>query len=301
MRSIKCDASLHIIYISGSSYSGSTALGLVLGSSHKVFNGGEVCKYQEIKKGTFKIDPNHEVTNECTCGQLYSECPYWSRVFKQYQKDVDFNPAGFSKENLKLMIRLLNPFGSLKARHSKVEDYYEYSGLLFREAKKRKPTVEYLLDISKSIYNVYLLKDHPDVKLHVIHLIRNPMDTCNSFKKHQVGTLYAITSWVLVNLFTKILVRRSRLKCLTIKYDDLCSKTEETFESIRRFLGIELNTKEYVNKVNSEDYHIVAGNPFLNNFSFDGLANRKSKSRLNPFEKVLVKMAHVLFPYSGHL
>ena len=286
---------LNIIYIAGSSYSGTTVLGLILGSSDKIFNGGEVCKYKEIKDNSFKIDPNNEVNNICTCGELYSTCPYWSRVFKQYQKDVDFNPAGFSKENLKLMIRLLNPFGSLKAGHSKVEDYYEYAGLLFREAKKRKPTVEYLLDISKSIYNVYLLKDHPDVKLHVIHLIRNPMDTCNSFKKHKVGTLYAITSWVLVNLFTKILVRRSRLKCLTIKYDDLCSKTEETFESIRSFLRIELNTTDYVNKVNSEDYHIVAGNPFLNNFSFDGLANRKSKSRLNITEKIFVKFFQLIF------
>ncbi|MFW5804501.1 MAG: sulfotransferase [bacterium] len=279
---------LNIIFITGSSYSGTTVLGLILGSSPKIFNGGEVCKYQEIKNQDFKIDPNREVNNICTCGKKYTTCAYWGKIFNDYQKDIDFNPAGFSKENLRLMFKILNPFNQLKSEKKITEEYWKYSELLFREARKLKPHAKYLLDVSKSIYNLYLLKNAYHVNVKVIHMVRNPLDTCNSFKKHRVGFFYSITSWILVNVFVKIFINRAGFESITIKYEKLCTKTDEIFKELNQFLNIKLETNSFVEKVNIENFHVVAGNPFLNDFSFTGLKIKKSKNRLSKLEKLII-------------
>ncbi len=281
---------IEIIYVAGSSYSGTTILGLVLSTSEKVFNAGEVCKYNEIKDQSFKIDPQKEVDNICTCGKIYNKCPYWGRIYSSYQKDIDFNPAGFSKENFKLMLKLLNPFSRLKPDNMVMHEYVKYSKLLFHEAQKLNPSVKYLLDVSKSIYNINLLKHAPEVNLKVIHLVRDPMDTCNSFKKHRIGFLYAICSWIMVNLFIKRFIKRTKAESITIEYEDMCKNTNEVFTKINHFLDINIDGSSYVEQVNKRDFHIVTGNPFLNDFSFKGLEIQPAHNRLNWFEQKLVKL-----------
>lgn len=96
-----------VVFIMGSSYSGSTMLGLVLGSDDTAFFSGEVKQYMRRRDLKQRQSPGHHF---CTCGERYEACPFWKSVHSSYGSQRNLNPVpGFSWSNLRLVTRVVIP------------------------------------------------------------------------------------------------------------------------------------------------------------------------------------------------
>ena len=73
-----------IIFLAGSSYSGSTILGIILGADKKVINCGEIDKYKEIKLG--KKSSGHLLHKEDG-----TRCAHSIAAFER--RDIIFSPC----------------------------------------------------------------------------------------------------------------------------------------------------------------------------------------------------------------
>lgn len=292
---------IKVVYVAGSSYSGSTLLGIVLGANSKIFNLGEVSQYEKVKSQNNKGESSRR-RNICTCGKRYKECKFWGKVYSKYNKDIDFNPApGFSFLNLKLMLKILNPFSSLQDKSKQSEEYERLFQVLHNNAIKEKGSTEYLLDSSKSIYNLFLLLSAENIELKVIHLIRDGNSVVNSFKKHKTNIFYGIFSWIFVNVMCRLFIKRSNADNIKLDYERFCNNLPKELDKINKFLGTNLDSNNYKDKVRNENYHLISGNPMLNNikgkfYEFEGVKCKKGIDKLSKPELMLTKL--IITPFN---
>ncbi len=282
---------LDVVFIAGSSYSGSTILGLVLGSYPEVFNAGEINKYAEIKRENFKTDPKKEINSMCSCGESYAGCPFWGNVYRQYDKEIDFNLGpGFSKHNLVLMSKILNPFSHLTSPSALGKEYIE----LIKTIKGNLPeNCKVILDDSKSIHNLCLLvAGGANVK--VVYLVRDAKETINSFKKHGLSFTYGLASWVLTNLFSRLFLWRTKTSYIKVTYEELCNEPVVQLERLGKFIGRSDKTADYVQRVRNTKFHVIAGNPLLNEEGnireFEGIKKTGSESLLTRREETIAAL-----------
>ena len=84
-----------IVFIAGSSFSGSTLMGLMLGSCPQGIYVGELKDY---KRRMLVEATGTEAF--CSCGGSRATCPFWSAVQGHYGSEVHLNPSpGFSYSN----------------------------------------------------------------------------------------------------------------------------------------------------------------------------------------------------------
>jgi len=69
-----------VIYIAGSTRSGSTLLGSILGQVEGVFFAGEVYRIWH---------PRDRTAGLCSCGKKEEECEVWSAIFKDAFGDIN--------------------------------------------------------------------------------------------------------------------------------------------------------------------------------------------------------------------
>lgn len=292
---------INVIYISASSYSGSTILGLILGCSEKIFNVGEADMYNEIKENIFKTNPLNNSNNKCTCSKNVKDCVFWKVILNKYNKDIDFNESpGFSVNNLKTLFKIqCKLFNPLRKDNLPIE-YEKYLKVINAEAKKYKRNINYILDTSKSINTLNILNSNKNINLKVIHLTRNGVNVTNSFKKNGQKFFIGLFSWMLVNSYTRKYLKRFNIEHIHINYKKLCEDTENEFKKINKFLGINLGHNNYIEKIKNESYHVVTGSMFLNkikNNEYDytkGLNPSVKITHLNKKEQFFVKIFNFL-------
>jgi hypothetical protein len=178
------------------------------------------------------------------------------------------------------MLRLLNPFSRLKSADALAKEYVE----LIRTIRNNLPEESrFILDDSKSIYSLYLLGSG-GANVKVIHLVRDGKETVNSFKKHGVSFAYGLASWVLTNLFSRLLLWRTRTSYITVNYAELCNDPVGQLARLGEFIGCSNDPADYVQRVRSSTFHVVAGNPLLNEQcnirEFQGIRNTTGKELL---------------------
>ena len=84
---------VNLVYVLGTSYSGSTVLGFLLGSSARVFSAGEMNFY------------NKGIQNEtCSCGKINRECPFWKDI---YGKDYDISVVPRFLKKIQIIFQIL--------------------------------------------------------------------------------------------------------------------------------------------------------------------------------------------------
>lgn len=165
------DDRLSIVFIAGDSRSGSTLLDLTLGQAEGLFSAGELRYLWE--RGL--------VHNElCGCGAGFSDCPLWREVMQrafgelnadaaeqilQLQRQVDhprsvFRNAFFSPR------RFTPAFKRLRGQ------YQQHLIKLYRGIRETTGC-RWIIDSSKAPSHGMLLAGLPEVRLHVIHLVRD--------------------------------------------------------------------------------------------------------------------------------
>ena len=261
-------------------------MGLMLGSCPEGIYVGELKDY----KRRMQVEATGTEAF-CSCGGSRATCPFWSAVQSHYGSEVHLNPApGFSWRNAILGIKILT---GLELGSSRETPHGSLVRAIYEEARARNSGVHYVVDSSKSVQNLDAICRSPDVELSVIHLIRDGMAVAGSYKKRGFGTLYAIASWSIGNIFISLYLKRRRLRSVRVDYRSLCLGDEKTYAALNEFLGIGLQPDQAAGEIRSTKYHIVSGNGKVRRSASDFQGIHYSESALNPtaFERFL---AHVV-------
>ncbi len=271
-----------MVYIAGSSFSGSTLLGLILGTDENtVFIG-------EANQCTRQWRPRKGAPHpKCTCGEPIETCAFWSDVRRRYDPDVELNPSpGLSLLNLRLMLRILSPF-PLPSGTGTVTPYGSLLDAAAEVARTEKAGPRLIIDSSKSIHGLDALARSPNIDLVVVHLIRDCAGVADSYKGRGSSALYGMLAWALVNGFLRLYSKRRRLRTITVDYEALCTSTEAEIARLNRALGTSLSAEHLPGRIRAGRYHVFAGNKGVRLGSRDitRIEYRGDAGRLGRFER----------------
>ena len=277
-----------VVFITGSSYSGSTMLGLVLGSDDTAFFSGEVKQYMRRRDLKRRQSPGHHF---CTCGERYEACPFWKSVHSRYGSERNLNPApGFSWSNLRLLTRIVIPVA--RGDDRPIPEHARLLEAIHDVVHAENPGVAYVVDSSKSVRSLESLAGVPNLELYVIHLIRDGIAVASSFKSRGWNPFYGIVSWAMVNVFLARFLHRSRIRTLRLHYGSLSHSTAEELDRINAFLGSSLKPETLTQRVREGVYHVFAGNKDVRGLSkeFQGIRYRPDRKQLNALERLFAAL-----------
>ena len=226
----------------------------------------------------------------CSCGGSRATCPFWSAVQGHYGSEVHLNPSpGFSWRNAILGIKILT---GLELGTPRETPHGSLVRAIYKEARARNPGVHYVVDSSKSVQNLDAICRSRDVELSVIHLIRDGMAVAGSYEKRGFGTLYAIASWSIGNIFISMYLKRRRLRSVRVDYRSLCLGDEKTYAALNEFLGIGLKPDQAADEIRNTKYHIVSGNGKVRRSAsdFQGIRYSESPSNSTAFGRFLADL-----------
>ena len=263
-----------IVFVAGISFSGSTLMGLMLGSQPNALFAGELKDYMRRMESQIRGSGSF-----CSCRQSRETCPFWSVVQERYGCEAELNPApGFSWRNLVLGLKLIAGIGlqreQVSAHGLLVKSIYEVARIQY-------PDVEYVVDTSKSINNLDAISRTPGVEVSVIHLIRNGTAVGASYQKRKSGLLYGMTTWSIGNLFIRLYLKRRKLRSIRVDYRSLCLGDESTYRTINEFLGTDLKLETATEDIKRTRYHIVSGNGKVRRSASDFQGIRYAESPLD--------------------
>lgn len=274
---------VRVVYIAGSSHSGSTLLGLILGAAPEVLYCGEINQY---RRAAWRDRPV-----ACTCGSEYGECPLWSRVYADLPHGRDLNPApGFSLANVRLLLSTLVSGGPKGAT-----EYGEVVEAIRRHAVRGTDESLRIVDSSKSLIGLDALRRSANVDLRVIHLVRDGRGVAASYRKRGRSPLAGMAAWMLLNTALLLYIRRYGLTCLRVDYRFLCENGEATVAEIHRFLRLEGAVVDVLPPVRAGFYHLMRGNREVRKLAsgereFEGLRYHGEKFGLSAVQRIVARL-----------
>ena len=276
-----------VAFIAGSSYSGSTLLGLILGAAPHIVYVGELNQY---RRAAWRSRPSSIGHVLCSCGLTYDRCPFWTRVFSSLPCGEDLNPSpGFSLANLRPLL------AALLGRPPRRRLDTEY-GALARTVQEigGRPSAEttWVVDSSKSLGALDELATSEGVDVRVIHLLRDAGSVAGSFKKRGRSALYGMAAWAIGNAALRAYISRRRIRCLGVEYADLCEPGEALCR-IHAFIGSEEPPGDPVAAMRGRTYHLMGGSrnvrPTAGRLPFREIRRRVDDERLNRLERLVAR------------
>ncbi|HKY59907.1 MAG TPA: hypothetical protein VJP59_02750 [Gemmatimonadota bacterium] len=276
-----------VVFIAGSSYSGSTLLGLILGAAPHTVYAGELNQY---RREAWRVRPRAAGHVLCSCGLTYDRCPFWTRVFSSLPRGQDLNPSpGFSLANLRPLL------AALLGRRARRRRGTEYGALVHtvREIEGLPSAgTTWVVDSSKSLGALDELATSEGVDVRVIHVLRDASSVAGSFKKRGRSALYGMAAWAIGNAALRVYISRRRIRCLGVEYADLC----EPGEAVRRiyaFIDLEAPPEDPVAAMRGRTYHLMGGSrnvrPAAGRLPFQEIRRRVEDERLSRLERLVAR------------
>lgn len=262
-----------LVYILGTSFSGSTLLGFVLGSSRQIFNLGEV-----------KIIEKFRHQRDCSCGKGIRDCPFWT-VF-----DFDATAAAPRVsfwQKLSAFASALIGNTDIRPRPDNVDRFLAEALV---SARALDPDHRYLLDVSKSLWRLIYLMRCSNIDLKVVYLERDAHGAVASFVKRGDGFWRSLLIHAVNNFLIKRFLKRHRVDHIHVDYARFCAQPERSLETIGTYLSVDFG--DYAAGVRQRDFHILTGNAGTRTSvlrDFQGVAYDDSwKQRLTGFQKFVL-------------
>lgn len=242
---------VHLAYIAGTSYCGSTLASFLLNAHPQILSVGEPVA------GTVR----EPAAYMCSCGRRLADCPFFGSVQAQLDRNgVDFDAIRNYTMNLyrvsdvkpinrvvsravanPVLARLrgaivanVPPFASRIATWGALD-------LAFMRASLDVSQKQIFLDGSKDVEALrYLLR--LDAEVSIIHLVRDPraycfsrlrrQDTPSSVRRHAAG-------WVRTNkAIQNICLQSGSPRSIIVTYEQLATSPADTFRALTDFLGV---------------------------------------------------------------
>jgi len=237
----------------GSPYTGSTLLGMLLANHPACASIGAATGLPA------KIDL---ATYRCSCGVLFTECPFWGRIAERtisLQQPVTVFKKDFWNTHVRASRRrwingvLVSSLGnaSLNAARDAVVGWAPPLKRRVAEARAStwslaKAVLEetgktVFVDTARYHQRPRQLQGSSRLDLKVIHLVRDPRGNAASIMKHTgVDAAAAARQWRHYNVEADR-VRRffTRDSWLRLHYEELCARPQETLDRVARFIGVD--------------------------------------------------------------
>lgn len=263
------------IYIVGATHSGSTLLGLILGSHSMITSVGETIALRSFIRGDFL----------CGCREPMASCRFWQEVFRELGQSKDstrhtlhnfeidvfasFKDTGLvgSLARRTICLELAAPRPALsgfnhlifRRRYREALAAVENNFLLF-DAVCRTSRKRLVVDSSKDPSRMKFLFMRRPQQSRVIYLVRDGRSYVESEMRRKKFTAERCSSrWVRANEKAMAMLKDvPRLQQITVKYEDLCDAPAKTIATICEFSGVdyEPNMLDF----REGETHIVRGN-----------------------------------------
>ncbi len=231
-----------LVQLVSSPHSGSTILGVILGSADEVVYGGEMDRIP---------DPVWHSGLQCSCGQPTAQCPFWSEVRRR------FEPA-HSVPAFEAGQRRFEPWSALgrtvaaRTLGSPAFRQHAEETAAFVQAVAASAGRSIVIDSSKLVGRslVYAAARSPSLRVRYLHLVRDGRSVLSSRRARRDRVGAPVTSprfatrmarrWVVANLAYSTLLARQRPDYLRLRHEDLLRDPEGTLRLLERFLGVSL-------------------------------------------------------------
>lgn len=262
---------MKVVFILGSGHCGSTLLDLLL-SSHK-----KVCGVGELHKLKGYIENG----NVCTCHKAINNCSLWSDIIQDFDTDpvlkVDRDKIDFLLNNRTFTYVDNSTQIDKETYISEHEHIYQ--------AIVDATECEIIVDSSKKVNRVELLKESNIIDPVVIHLVRDGRGVLWSYKKKYSNTISFIWKWIAENMKTEIIRQRNNLDSILVRYKDLASDTETELQKILKFIGLQYNPS--ILQFRDKEQHQVGGNRMRLKSGSEIKEDTEWKERLSLSDKML--------------
>lgn len=266
---------VRVLYIAGIGRSGSTLVARALGGADGLTAVGEAMHF--FGRGL----TNNEL---CGCGRAVRECPLWGRVADGLTESGVPLPAS-DIERLRHrategrhLPALLSPIRT-PSFDRKLKAYRSHLSRLYRELH-RVAGGRVIVDSSKNAGYARVIRDVPDVDLHLIHLVRDSRGVAYSLQKHtrrpgvrwgggeelldRRGPSTAAVFWSAAQLMVESLGSTAS-SYVRIRYRDFVRSPEKTLRTVLREIGEFRGPRQLAHVQDGglelDSHHILAGNP----------------------------------------
>ncbi|GAW94025.1 sulfotransferase [Calderihabitans maritimus] len=264
---------IKVIFLGGSSRSGSTLLDRMLGQVDGFFSLGEV--YHIWQRGFAE-------NQLCGCGKPFRSCEFWSSVVEEafggFGKIV---PESVLKlrgtvQRVKYIPYLTFPALRPASYQSRLSKYVEIWSRLYHAIHKVSGA-RVLIDSSKSPTHGFVLNTIPGIDLHVVQLVRNSYAVAFSWQRKKrrpevhwteaymprLGVLRSAWEWNLSNALVELLGAAAP-HYTVVHYEDLTGWPRRTLRELFTRLGMEPPELGFFTDdqtINLDVDHTVSGNP----------------------------------------
>jgi len=258
-----------VLYITSSSYSGSTLLSFLLNAHPDIFTVGEMNGWNYGEDETFT----------CSCGKMLSECPFFLVIAEAFRRNglsfdfrnfgTDYRLARNERVNRYLTAQLPAAIPSTfleNLRDMVVGHIPPFSKLISQEHRANRTFFDAALSYSRSSVFVDACKDPyrlrhlhriPGLDPYVVYLMRDVRGVVlsNLELKHP-GLNAALATRMWIRQQTTILrILREFRNVLHVHYEDLCDVTDDSLGTIHRFAGVE--PRPFGGDLKRAEHHIL--------------------------------------------
>lgn len=240
---------LKVLYILGSSRSGTTILDRILGELDGYFSAGELRR----------LWLRARQDRSCGCGRRIVDCPIWSGVLDEASGGSSADPQRLERvlEKQRLSVHLRFTPRLLRANErsdlDKWDAFDETLGLM-QHAYQRLQVLtgaSVIVDSSKRPSDAVLLRFMPHIDHFFVHVLRDPRAVAYSQRKPKpnpdrdrsssipsLSTTESTIQWLAMNAGASSLVRRhGRGRSLVVRYEDFASDPGATIAAITGLVG----------------------------------------------------------------
>lgn len=263
---------IDLLYIAGAGRSGSTLLERILGQVDGFVAVGEL-------RHLWRDNPT---AARCGCGRLINQCDFWRDVLAP--AGIEVSAAGFQRmqaaqRRADRMRHIPKMLALPRAGEAYVRDYAEYTEALRRlyEAIRATSGRRIIVDSSKDISTLYLLTTMADIRVRVLHLVRDSRAVAYSWTRERVrphvidevsympvySPVKSSGDWLYRNILSESARGRSA-GYLRMRYEDLVGDPRATVVQVLQFMGLPAADLSFI-EASAIQFpvvsHTVAGNP----------------------------------------
>lgn len=257
---------MKLLYITSSSFSGSTLLAFLLNTHPDIFTISEMEGWNYGENEDFY----------CSCGNSLNECPFFNQVAQAFQEEgLPFTWSNFgtayrlvSNERLNRYFTKNLPWihnNSLEhLRDGLISHFpgfagklrqYDLANIAFVRTALAYSKASVFVDGSKTPFRLRWLRRVPDFDLRVLYLIRDFRGVALSNMKTRGCDARTATEIWLRNQTNILRVLTEFPNALHVYYEDLCEQVDDILATIHRF--VDLTPSPFSGNFKDSEHHIL--------------------------------------------
>jgi hypothetical protein len=226
---------MRVIYIAGTSHSGSTLLDLMLNAHPRIIAAGEILK---LNRQLSQRSSRKASYAPCTCGaETLSECPLWSEVDRRVHQSEGKTLADLDMQDY-------------SAAGPKAPNVIVFRTIAEAAGK------DFVVDSSKLPKRLSYLLRIKELDVYPIHIVRDPRGQINAVARKHGGFLKHIFRYELVHAQIRLALRG--IPHGVVHYEDLVRDPEGTLSAVLEPLGLSFDPRQLAWA--EAEKHEVAGN-----------------------------------------